>query len=42
MPKSELEAWILAHQEELQIDVITFNQDRTVSKYLIRDIDEDF
>lgn len=42
MPKAELEAWILEHQEELQIDIITFNQDRTISKYLINDIDEDF
>lgn len=42
MPKAELDAWILEHQEELQINIITYNQDRTISKYLIDDIDEDF
>lgn len=42
MSKSQLEDWIDLYQEVYQIDIITFNQDRTISKYLIRDINEDF
>jgi len=42
MSKEQLEAWIDLYQNVYQIDIITYNQDRTISKYLIRDIDEDF
>lgn len=42
MSKDQLEAWIELYQDVYQLDIITFNQDRTISKYLSRDIDEDF
>jgi len=35
MPKIELEQWIAEHQTELGLEIITFNQDRTVSEYLV-------
>jgi len=35
MPKNELEEWIADHQTELGLEIITFNQDRTVSEYLV-------
>ncbi|MDX9690883.1 MAG: FAD:protein FMN transferase [Acholeplasmataceae bacterium] len=42
MSPTELETWIDQYQDVYNIDVITYNQDRTISKYLIRDIREDF
>jgi len=42
MNREQLEAWIDLYQSTYQIDIITYNQDRTISKYLLRDIDEDF
>jgi thiamine biosynthesis lipoprotein len=35
MPKNELEEWITEHQTELDLEIIVFNQDRTVSEYLV-------
>lgn len=42
MPPSELQAWINLNQQTYKLDIITFNQDRTISKYLISDLNEDF
>ena len=38
----QIEAWLDLYQETYNIDVIIFNQNRTISKYLIRDLNEDF
>ena len=42
MPKAELEVWINQHQTTLDIDIITYNQDHTISKYFIHEYNEDF
>jgi len=34
MPKNELEAWITLHQAELGLEIMIYNQDRTISEYL--------
>ena len=42
MSPETLSSWLNSHQETLHLNVITYNQDRTISKYLLDDLNEDF
>lgn len=42
MSIEQIEAWLDIYQDLYNIDVIIFHQNRTISKYLVRDLNEDF